>query len=89
MKVNDEKRTSVSERNIRVAWKEMNIRKFNITAKACAGRKPVNNKEFSTTKARPSVLHWNQGKGAFKMIPHIAKLSTCERKRSKEFWAAK
>lgn len=57
MQVYDEKRTQGSEINACAVWKEMNIRKFNITAKACADREHETTKEFSIIKARPSAPH--------------------------------
>lgn len=63
----------------------MNIRKFNITAKACADREHGTTKEFSIIKARPSTLHWNNGKADLRTISHTAKLPTYKRKGLRRF----
>lgn len=85
MQVYNVKRTHGSERNSCAVWKEMNIRKFNITAKARADREHENTKEVSIIKARHSTPHWNNGKGDLGTIPHTAKLPTCKRKGLQSF----
>lgn len=81
MQVYDITRTRGSERNTCAVWKEMNIRKFSITAKARADREHESAKEVSIIKARHSTPHWNNEKGDLGTIFHTAKLPTRKKKK--------